>query len=288
MSLVRSYYYLCKPGIVYGNALTAIAGYLFASGLSGSWVTFVSMLAGVMSVMAAACVFNNVIDRDIDSEMSRTKKRALVIGDIRASHALIFASTLLVAGTLLLAYGTNWITLAVALGGFVAYVGLYTYAKRVTVHSTLIGTLSGATPPVIGYTAATGSLDTTALLLFLLLVSWQMPHFYAISIFRRSDYMNANIPVLSVVKGVEATRRQIIAYAALFIPACISLGVFGGLSLLATLVITLAASYWFYLCLQPTNSDYERWARRLFYCSLVTLLIVCFSLSLNGAALAGK
>jgi protoheme IX farnesyltransferase len=278
---LNAYYLLTKPGIVYGNALTATAGYLFASGLSGSWVTFVSMLAGVMSVMASACVYNNIIDRDIDRKMSRTQDRPSVTGKIGPGQAFVFGGTLLVVGVLLLAYGTNITTLAVALWGFVAYVGLYTYAKRVTVHSTLIGTLSGATPPVIGYVAATGALDVTAGLLYLVLITWQMPHFYVISIFRRDDYKRADIPVLSVARGVEATKQQIVAYTALFVLACVLLGFYGGLNLLGTLVITLAGAYWLYTSLLPVV-DSSKWALGMFHRSLAVLLIVCLSLGLNG------
>lgn len=280
---LKAYYKLTKPGLVYGNALMAIAGYLFGAAGHGSWLTFLAMLSGVCLVMAAACVFNNIIDRDIDGKMKRTANRPLITGEISVLNAVIYGSALLVVSILLLGFGTNLLTLGVGLFGFVAYTGLYTYSKRKTVHSTLIGTLAGATPPVIGYLAATNSLDVVALLLFLLLVAWQMPHFYAISIFRRADYANANIPVLSVVNGVFATRQQMIAYAALFIVMVLLLGIYGGTSLLTVLILLLAASYWLCLTLQPmSEQSSSSWAGKVFGWSLWLLVIGCIVLSLDS------
>lgn len=280
---LKTYYYLTKPGIIYGNALMAIAGYFFGAHGSPSLGTFFAMLFGVCAVMASACVYNNVIDRDIDLKMERTKKRAVPMGVISPFRALVFANILLITGVLLLVFGANLLTALVAIGGHIAYVVLYGIAKRKTVHGTLVGTLSGSTPPVIGYVAATGRLDLTALLLFLILVAWQMPHFYAIAIFRRDDYASASIPVLSVVKGMEATRRQIIAYVMLFILACIALGIYGGASLLGTMIMVLAGGYWLYLCVQPPeNDEVNRWARQQFGWSLMLLLILCGVWSLDS------
>ena len=280
---LRAYYYLTKPGIVYGNALMAIAGYFFGAHGSPSVTVFFGMLLGVSAVMASACVYNNVIDRNIDLKMERTKKRAVPAGTVSPFHALIFANILLVIGILLLVFGANLLTALVAIGGHVAYVVLYGIAKRKTVHGTLVGTLSGSTPPVIGYVAATGQLDLVALLLFLVLVAWQMPHFYAIAILRRDDYASAGIPVLSVVKGIDATRKQIIAYVILFILATIALGVYGGVSLLGTLIVILAGFYWLYVCLQIVEQgEAVGWARKQFGWSLMLLLIMAATWSLDS------
>lgn len=280
---LRTYYYLTKPGIVYGNALMAIAGYFYGAHGQPSLMVFLAMLLGICAVMASACAFNNVIDRDIDIMMERTKQRAVPMGVISPSHALVFASALLLIGMSLLVFGTNMLTALVALAGHFAYVVLYGVAKRKTVHGTLVGTISGSTPPVIGYVAATGTLDLTVLLLFLILVAWQMPHFYAIAIFRRDDYAKAKIPVLTVVRGMEATRRQIIVYVTLFIISCIALGLFGGASLLTTLIMLLVGGYWLYLCLQPATPDeLNGWARKQFGWSLMLLVILSVTWSLDS------
>lgn len=280
---LTAYYRLTKPGIVYGNALAAVAGYFFGAFGQPVWTTLLAMLIGICAVMASACVYNNVMDRDIDARMDRTKGRAVVTGAISSRHALLFATILLVIGTAVLALGTNLLTVIVALIGHVAYVILYGIAKRRTVHGTLVGTISGSTPPVIGYVAATGRFDLAALLLFLVLVMWQMPHFYAIAIFRRDDYDRAGIPVLSVVKGLDSTRRQIIAYVILFVVLCAMLGLYGGLSLFGTLVLILVSAYWLYLCLSPISTgQMNDWARRQFGWSLSVLLVFCIVLSVDS------
>lgn len=280
-STLRTYYYLTKPGIVYGNAIAAIAGYLFGAAGSPALGAFGAMLMGICFVMASACVYNNVMDRSIDARMKRTQKRAVVTKAVAIPHALIFASTLLLVGTLVLGFWTNYLTLAVALFGHFAYVVLYGWAKRRTVHSTLIGTISGATPPVIGYVAATGTLDITALLLFAVMAAWQMPHFYAIAIFRRDEYAAANLPILSVVKGIDATRRQIIAYTSAFAVLCGFLFLYGGASLLWFLLMTLVSGYWLLLVFRPYH-DVNRWARKQFSWSLSVLLVMCIGLSLDS------
>lgn len=280
---IKLYYRLTKPGIVYGNAIAAIGGYFFGANGNPELSTFTSMLIGISAVIASACVFNNVIDSDIDSKMDRTRNRAVVTGSIKPLSAILFGAALLLIGSGLLYAGTNLIALAVALFGHFAYVVLYTYSKRKTVHGTLIGTISGSTPPVIGYVAATGQIDVTAGILFIIMLAWQMPHFYAIAIFRREDYRSAGIPVLSIVKGYKETRRQIFFYVILFVISCILLGLYGGSSILWTLVMVLIGLYWLYLCLQFTvDHDIVRWARKQFGWSLTVLLVFSLMLSLDS------
>lgn len=278
---LRSYYLLTKPGIIYGNALAASAGYFFGATGQPKAVEFLCMLFGLSLVIASACVANNMLDRSIDARMDRTKSRALVMHTISLTSAFFFMIILLTVGSVLLLYGTNTLALFIALAGFVAYVFVYGWAKRKTVHSTLIGTISGSTPPVIGYVAATGQLDVIALILFLILVCWQMPHFYAIAIFRKKEYASANLPILSVVKGNAATRKQIIVYIALFLLTCLVLGAIGAASLFWTLLMTLLALYWLYIVLTP-HIDINSWARKQFSWSLVTLLTLCISLSIDS------
>lgn len=277
---LKRYYQLTKPGIIRGNLIIVIAGYLYGSAGNPNWHTLLGLALGSSLIIASACVYNNILDRNIDKQMDRTKKRALVEKTISIPNAVIFGTILLVAAIVTLYFTTNLLALTVALAGHIAYVGLYTFGKRVTIHGTLLGTISGATPPVIGYVAATGSLDITAGLLFLILVSWQMPHFYSIAIFRYDDYKKAKIPVLPVVKGYERTRIEIITYTVLFIILCILLGVFGGASLFTVLLLMLAGMYWLYLCFSP-YVDITKWARKQFGWSLSVLLLLSVTLSLD-------
>ncbi len=205
--MIKQYLQVTKPGIIFGNLISVIGGFLLASKGDIDYPLFLSTLLGVSLVVASGCVFNNYIDRDIDKIMERTKNRVLVKGLIDPKVSLIYASVLGIAGMLLLYVAANALAMMLAVIGFVIYVGVYSlYMKRKSVYGTLIGSLSGAAPPVIGYCAVTGQFDTGALILLLIFSLWQMPHSYAIAIFRFKDYQAANIPVLPVIKGISVTK----------------------------------------------------------------------------------
>lgn len=282
MATFQSYYRLAKPGIVYGNAIAAIAGFLLASEGNPYLATFTGMLLGVSLVMASACVFNNYIDRDIDDAMARTKGRALVTGEISVRNALLYATVLGVVGVLLLAFLANALAAAVAAFGHFAYVVVYGYAKRKSVHGTVVGSISGAVPPVVGYTAVTNNIDGLAILLFLVLVFWQMPHFYAIAIFRLRDYKAASIPVLPAVKGMYHTKVEMLAYIIGFIFIAASLTFLGYTSYIYLLVVMLLGARWLQLGIQGFSAkDDALWARQLFKFSLLVLLGFCTAISLD-------
>ncbi|HSH55271.1 MAG TPA: UbiA family prenyltransferase, partial [Candidatus Limnocylindrales bacterium] len=168
--MFKTYYQLTKPGIIYGNLLTAIGGFLYASEGRIDILLLLALAVGMSLVIASGCVFNNYLDRDIDAKMQRTQKRALVSAEISTQNALIYGAVLGISGAAILALYTNLTTLLLGIVGFVSYVGLYTYLKRRTIHGTLIGTIPGATPLIAGYTAVNGQLGLDALLLFLIMV----------------------------------------------------------------------------------------------------------------------
>lgn len=276
------YYRLTKPGIVYGNGIAGAAGYFYGAAGGPSLTVFAALLVGISAVIASAGVLNNVIDRDIDAKMKRTKQRAVASGAVTPQRAVLYAAILLAIGVAVLSAGTNILAVSATLFGYFAYVVLYGIAKRRTVHGTLVGTISGSMPPVIGYVAATGQLDIIAALLFLILLTWQMPHFYAIALFRRDDYAAASIPVLPLVKGEAATRHQSTVYISLFLLSCILFFVYGGTSVFWLLVMLLVGSYWLYLSILPViNADIAGWARRQFGWSLIVLLVFSALLSVD-------
>ncbi|MDO8548268.1 MAG: UbiA family prenyltransferase, partial [bacterium] len=165
--MIRTYYELTKPGIVYSNILVAAAGFFYASvGILGGkidWILGFWMLIGLACVIASACVFNNYLDRNLDAKMERTKERALASGKISNRNALIFGAILLVAGVKILFIFTNLLTLSVALAGFLVYVLLYSPLKPRTPYALFVGAIAGAMPPVVGYAAVTNTLNSTAL-----------------------------------------------------------------------------------------------------------------------------
>src|SRR5579872_5387571 len=173
MNLFKSYYHLAKPGIIYGNLLSVVAGFFLASKNHPNFGLLIALILGVSFIIGSGCVFNNCIDRDIDKKMMRTQKRSIPTGEIRVRNAIIYASILGFLGFFLLLRYTNVLTAVLGFIGYFFYIVVYGYAKRHTVYSTIIGSISGAMPIVAGYTAVTNRIDTGAILLFLILAFWQ-------------------------------------------------------------------------------------------------------------------
>ena len=170
--------------------------------LSSDFSLLLLTLLGTTLVVASGCVVNNIIDQDIDQKMQRTQNRALVKKTVSVPIALIYSVVLGVIGFSILWFGVNAYAFLLALIGFVVYVGFYSlWTKRTTIHQTIIAGAS-ASPPVIGYTAVANQFDLAALLIFLGYALWQMPHSWAIAIYRFDDYKNANIPLMPVARSV--------------------------------------------------------------------------------------
>lgn len=273
--MLRTYYYLAKPGIIRGNAITAAAGALLAFGWEVQWGLFFAALAGLSLIVAAGCVYNNVLDREIDRAMERTHHRALVVGKVTVRQALILATVLALSGSLIMAVYTNPVALATALFGLFAYVVVYGYAKRRSPWGTVVGSVSGAIPPVVGYVAVTGRLDQAAVILFAILVTWQMPHFYAIAIFRLDDYRAAKLPVLPAVRTVAVTKRRILGYVAAFTAVAPQLSVYGYTGQIYFWVAIILGSSWLILGLRGLQTTNDiRWARTMFGFSLFVLTVL--------------
>jgi protoheme IX farnesyltransferase len=280
--LIKTYYALTKPGIIYGNALTATAGFLLASkGHVDGWL-LLAAVAGTSLVIASACVFNNYIDRGIDAKMARTSKRALVSGLVSGRNAIIYATLLGLAGFAILALYTNLLVVTIGLAALFDYVVLYGLAKRRSVHGTLVGSIAGAAPVVAGYCAVTDRFDTGAVILFLVLALWQMPHFYAIAMYRFDDYKAAGLPVLPVKSGMPAAKIQIILYIAAFIAANTLLSAFGYTGYTYLVIMTVLGLAWLWKGAKgfKTNDD-KPWARQMFLLSLVIVLSLSIMLSVG-------
>jgi heme o synthase len=282
-SRVREYYTLTKPGIIRGNAITTTAGFLLASKGSPDWLLLFTTLLGASLVVAAGCVYNNVLDRGIDEKMVRTKYRALVTGTISIHSSITFGTLLCLAGFGLLVTQTNTLTALIGLVGIIFYVAVYGAAKRRSVHGTVVGSISGAIPPVAGYTAVTGQVDIIAALLFLILVCWQMPHFYSIALYRSKEYAAAGIPVLPLAHGIAATQRQIIIYILLFIGSALSLWAIGYTGYTYAVAIALAGLWWLRLGFKGLQTtDTSAWARRMFGSSLMVISVLSLMLSIDA------
>lgn len=279
-----SYYHLTKPGIVYGNAISLVAGFVFASKYAGfNFWLLLATLFGVSLVIGSACVFNNIIDRDIDVYMVRTQQRALVKKIISPMNALLYGTILGLMGFFVLYIFTNLITVIVGVIGFLDYVVLYGYSKRRSIHSTLIGSVSGATPILAGYVAVSTALNGAACWLFLAMVFWQMPHFYVIAIRRLKEYKAAGLAVLPVKKGIQLTKVHILAYSLAFMISAIMLTILGYTSWVYFIAMLFVGTYWLNISIRGFwVKNNQVWAKRMFVFSLIVLLVYSFALIIDS------
>jgi protoheme IX farnesyltransferase len=242
-------------------------------------ILIVSTMAAIACGIAAACIVNNYIDIGIDSKMNRTKKRALVTGDISVRNALILAVLLATISIALFIIFTNLITLLGYIVGLFFYLILYSISKRRTSWSTVIGCISAAIIPVAGYTAVTGKIDLTAVLLFLTLVFWQMPHFYTIGIYRRREYENAHLPVLPVASGVTPTKIQILFFTIAFAVVVILLSLTSQPGIVYLIIMPALSIAWVVYAFGGFFTKYvDKWARKMFFFSLIINVMWCITI----------
>lgn len=218
-SLWRDYLELCKPKVVSLLLITAMVGMCLAS---PTWVdlsTFVFATTGIGFGAASAAAINHVLDEKIDTRMLRTAHRPMPNGRISRVHALIFSGTLATLSMALLLLLVNPLTALLTLFGLVGYAFVYTvYLKHATPQNIVIGGLSGALPPLLGWTSVTNSIDTQGVLLVLIIFTWTPAHFWSLAIHRIDDYRNADIPMLPVTHGIEFTKSCILAYTVTLLP----------------------------------------------------------------------
>lgn len=294
---MKHYYELTKTGLVMGNIITVLAGYFLGVRVWGVGAASVSaaglaaVIAGMYLVMASGCVFNNCFDRDIDATMERTKHRVLVRRKVSLRAALSFGMVLGVAGFAVLYVFDGPLTAFVAGLGFFFYVVAYTlWAKRGTVYGTFIGAIAGAIPPVVGYAAAAVRIDMAAVILFLIMLAWQMPHFFAIAIRRADEYAAAKVPVMPLSRGMRRTKISMLIYIAEFTAAAALLSFFGyaGYVYLA-IALFLGASWFAYTASGLRLPDTEhgaaanrRWAREVFLYSLVVMTVLFATIGIGA------
>lgn len=267
---------LTKPGIIVGNLITACGGFFLASQGYIDIFVLLPMLAGIALIIASGCVTNNYYDRDIDKLMRRTQSRPTAKGEVSFALAASFAAALGIAGSLILYFFVNTLTLVIALVGLFFYVVVYTmWLKRNSIYGTLIGGISGAVPPVVGYVALTNQIDMGAVVLFLILFTWQIPHSYAIAICRLEDYAAANIPVLPVKKGIPSTKASMLLYTGAFTLAIMMPSVLGITGWVYGVAAAGIGAYWLYLAMCGLRvTDNKAWARKMFMFSVLNITVL--------------
>jgi protoheme IX farnesyltransferase len=275
---------LCKPGILRLLLITTVCSMLVAArGFPDLWI-LVWTLVGMTLVSASANAMNMVYDEDIDGIMHRTMHRPLPSGRVEARGALVFASVIGIVGVLILHFLVNWVASLVALSGHLFYVFIYTmWLKRSTPHNIVIGGAAGAVPPLVGWAAVTGDLSLAAWIMFAIIFFWTPPHFWALALYKRLDYSRARVPMLPVVRGERATKKQIVLYAVLLIPVSLALA-FAGMGiiyLVAASVLGLAFCAFSIKTATEAEGTY-RWAKLTFAFSILYLGLLFGAMSLDS------
>jgi len=272
---------LIKPGVTRMCVLTTVGGLMLAPGEIGVVRGLLAVLGSAMAVGGANAA-NMWWERDSDRLMARTRRRPLPSGRMAPGVALRFAALLSVASVLLLALSTNLLTAALAAAAILSYVLVYTPLKRRTPLALVIGAVPGAVPPLLGWTAVTNALDPGGLVLFGILLVWQIPHFIAIALYRKTEYARAGIRVVPVVRGDAMAKVQAVAWAGALVPLSLMLtplGVAGAFYLVCAMVLGMGFLAWAFTGLDDAAGP--RWARGYFLASLGYLPALTAALAID-------
>ena len=274
---LSSYINLCKPKIVALLTVTALIGMLlsvnFYTNLTNVFNGLASLL-GFALLAAASAALNQIFDRETDKNMSRTKSRPLAAGNISLTEALTFTAILLFAGSSLMLYFSNLLTLMITTFGFIFYSLIYTiYLKWATPQNIVIGGLSGALPPLIGWTAVSNEISLMPLILVLIIFLWTPPHFWPLAIDRMEEYKKEGVPMMPIAKGVTRTKKEMVVYAVLLLAASLA-PYFYGLAGIFYLATTTALNlYFIYLCLIYLNDKDNQLSMKIFNFSVKYMLL---------------
>jgi heme o synthase len=250
----REYLSLTKPKVSLLIVFTAIVGMVLASPGMVPLPALVFGTLGIAMASGSAATLNHILDRRIDREMARTRRRPLATGSLRTSQALAFAGVLCVGSMMVLWLSAGSLCALLTFGSVIGYAVIYTgWLKRATPQNIVIGGAAGAAPPVLGWVAVTHSIDAQALVLFMIIFTWTPPHFWSLAIARREEYAKVGIPMLPVTHGIPYTRRQILLYTVLLIICTLVPVVIGmsGLIYLAAALVLDARFLYLALALQP-------------------------------------
>jgi len=271
----HDYLALCKPKVVSLIVFTAIVGMFLSTPGMVPWDVLLYGTLGIGLAASSAAAINHVIDHRIDSIMARTKQRPLPEGKVSIVNAIIFAWFLGTISMGILAFLINPLTAGLTALSLIGYSFIYSmFLKRATPQNIVIGGAAGAAPPVLGWTAVTGTLDPNALLLFLIIFVWTPPHFWALAIYRRDDYAAADIPMLPVTHGVAFTRLHILLYTILLFIVTL-LPYLVGMSGIFYLVgaVLLGGGFLYYTILMHFNHE-DHLAMQTFSYSIIYLMLL--------------
>jgi heme o synthase len=284
-SLLRDLVMLTKPRIISLLLVTTVAP-MFVAGNPG-WLLVLVVLVGGYLMAGGANAVNMYLDSDIDTRMARTKLRPIPSGRMGPRAVLAFGVALATAATFLLARFTNVLTALLALAGFYFYVFVYTrWLKRTTPQNIVIGGAAGAFPPLVGWAAMTGTIDLTAVYLFLIVFYWTPPHFWALALLKQRDYGKAGIPMAPLVWGERETMRQMAWYNVILIALTLlpaTFGAFGMIYLVSAIV--LGAILLVGVIRVSTADDWTKPAWRVYKFSLLYLALLFLAMVIDRKVL---
>ena len=270
--VVLDYVSLAKPRIIPLLLITALGGMMMAErGWPSTGLVVLTLLGGALAAAGAGAI-NCWIDRDIDGEMLRTRRRPLPDGRIAPGHAMLFGIVLGLMAFVLLAFWVNVLAATLAISGLLFYVFVYTlWLKRSTVQNIVIGGAAGAIPPVVGWAAVTHRVDLTAVYLFAVIFLWTPPHFWALALRLRGDYARARVPMLPVVRGDAAARRQIVVYTLVLVAVTLAIVLTGALGPIYLVGAALLGAGFIALAIVNLLARRQHWSRVLFDYSIAYL-----------------
>jgi protoheme IX farnesyltransferase len=272
----RDYYALCKPKVVMLLLLTAIVGVVLASppGDISIFVLVMSSL-GIGLAASAGAAINQIVERENDAKMARTEGRPLPQGKVSQQNAFIFAVMMAAASVFILTGFINVLTAVLTFASMIGYAVIYTmYLKKATPQNIVIGGLAGATPPLLGWTSVTNSIDPHGLLLVLIIYTWTPPHFWALAIHRRDDYAKVNLPMLPVTHGIEFTKYSILGYTILMILVTLLPYLIRERGLIYLAAALLLGGYFMYMVLKLMFAEQPNTAIKTFVYSINYLMML--------------
>ena len=274
---LNSYINLCKPKIVALLTITALIGMLLSVNFYTNLTNVVyglASLVGFALLAAASAALNQIFDRETDKNMSRTKSRPLAAGNISLTEALTFTAILLFVGSSLMLYFSNLLTLMITTFGFIFYSLIYTiYLKWATPQNIVIGGLSGALPPLIGWTAVSNEISLMPLILVLIIFLWTPPHFWPLAIDRMEEYKKEGVPMMPIAKGVIRTKKEMVVYAVLLLAASLTPYIYGLAGIFYLVTTTALNLYFIFLCLIYLNDKDNQLSMKIFNFSVKYMLL---------------
>jgi protoheme IX farnesyltransferase len=280
----RDFVALAKPRLNLLVVASTLVGYAMADGEPLGFLRIGGLLLGTGLVAGGASAFNQVIERDLDALMKRTRTRPMPDQRLQPIEGVLFGTAITLAGLLTIVLSANLLAAAVALATLLTYVVVYTPLKRRSSFGTVIGAIPGALPPIIGWAASSGALPPQAWTLFGIMFLWQLPHFLSIAWLYREDYARAGFPMLPVLEpDGRSTGRQAVVYAAALVPFSLSpslMGMAGGIYFAGALVLGLV---FLWITLQFARTRSVPNARRLFFSSITYLPVLWILMIVNRA-----